>query len=75
MRSRQAAAEGQSLQAIADELNQQAHTTRRGKAWNAMQVSQVLKRGCEGLGFQKRLRPGKKGSEKGANESLSSKGA
>jgi len=35
---------GQSLQAIADELNDQGHTTRRGKAWNPMQVSRVLKR-------------------------------
>jgi hypothetical protein len=35
---------GQSLQAIADELNQQGHTTRRGKPWNRMQVSRVLQR-------------------------------
>ncbi len=35
---------GQPLQAIADELNEQGHTTRRGKAWNRMQVSRVLKR-------------------------------
>lgn len=37
-------ASGQSLQAIADELNTQRHTTRRGKPWNRMQVSRVLKR-------------------------------
>lgn len=36
--------QGQSLQAIADELNEQGHTTRRGKSWNRMQVSRVLKR-------------------------------
>lgn len=35
---------GKSLQAIADELNQQGHTTRTGKPWNRMQVSRVLKR-------------------------------
>ena len=37
-------AKGQPLQAIADELNNQGHTTRRGKPWNPMQVSRVLKR-------------------------------
>jgi DNA invertase Pin-like site-specific DNA recombinase len=37
-------AKGQSLQNIADELNAQGHTTRRGKPWSAMQVSRVLKR-------------------------------
>jgi len=35
---------GNSLQAIADDLNDQGHTTRRGKPWNPMQVSRVLKR-------------------------------
>ena len=35
---------GKSLQAIADELNEMGHTTRRGKPWNRMQVSRVLKR-------------------------------
>jgi len=35
---------GESLQAIADELNEQGHTTRRGKPWNRMQVSRVLNR-------------------------------
>lgn len=35
---------GNSLQAIADELNAQCHTTRRGKPWNPMQVSRVLER-------------------------------
>ncbi len=37
-------AKKKSLQAIADELNSQSHTTRRGKPWNPMQVSRVLKR-------------------------------
>ncbi len=37
-------AKGMTLQAIADELNQQGHTTRRGRAWNAVQVSRVLER-------------------------------
>ncbi|MBC8876080.1 MAG: recombinase family protein, partial [Planctomycetes bacterium] len=36
--------EGKSFQAIADELNRQGHTTRRGSAWNPMQVRRVLKR-------------------------------
>ena len=35
---------GNSLQAIANELNEQGHTTRNGKSWNRMQVSRVLKR-------------------------------
>ena len=35
---------GKSLQAIADELNDMGHTTRRGKSWGRMQVSRVLKR-------------------------------
>ncbi|MCA9122913.1 MAG: recombinase family protein [Planctomycetaceae bacterium] len=35
---------GSSLQAIADELNEQGHTTRTGKPWNRMQVSRVLQR-------------------------------
>ena len=35
---------GKSLQAIANELNDMGHTTRRGKRWNRMQVSRVLKR-------------------------------
>ncbi len=34
--------DGKSLQAIADELNDMGHTTRRGKCWNRMQVSRVL---------------------------------
>jgi DNA invertase Pin-like site-specific DNA recombinase len=37
-------AEGLTLQAIADKLNQQGHTTRRGKSWNPMQVLLVLGR-------------------------------
>ncbi len=36
--------EGRSLQQIADELNQQGHTTRHGKAWNHVQVLRVLRR-------------------------------
>jgi hypothetical protein len=31
-----------SLQGIADELNDQGHTTRRGKLWNPVQVARVL---------------------------------
>ena len=41
---KQLRAEGKSFQAIAGELNRQGHTTRRGLAWNAMQVLRVLKR-------------------------------
>ena len=33
---------GLSLQAIADELNTQGHTTRNGRSWNPVQVSRVL---------------------------------
>ena len=40
-------AKGVTLQAIADELNQQGHTTRRGKPWNAVQVSRILERAGE----------------------------
>ena len=36
--------EGASLQAVADELNGQGHTTRRGKKWNAVQIMRVLGR-------------------------------
>lgn len=39
---RQMREEGESLQAIADNLNELGHTTRRGMAWNRMQVSRVL---------------------------------
>ena len=35
---------GLSQQAIADELNSQGHTTRRGKAWNQVQVMRILQR-------------------------------
>jgi DNA invertase Pin-like site-specific DNA recombinase len=35
---------GKSLQGIADALTAQGHTTRRGKPWNAVQVSRVLDR-------------------------------
>jgi len=37
-------AEGKSLQVIADALNEQAHESRRGKPWNAVQVMRVLRR-------------------------------
>jgi DNA invertase Pin-like site-specific DNA recombinase len=37
-------ANGQALQEIADELNRLGHSTRRGKAWNRMQVLRVLRR-------------------------------
>ena len=37
---------GKSLRAIAEALNQQGHTTRRGVAWNQVQVKRVLDR-CE----------------------------
>lgn len=37
-------AAGRSLQAIADELNEQGHTTRRGKPWRRVQVMRVLER-------------------------------
>jgi len=36
--------DGQTLQAIADKLNEQGHLTRRGKPWGAVQVMRVLKR-------------------------------
>ena len=36
--------DGLSLQAIADKLNAQGHTTRRGKPWTPMQVSRVVAR-------------------------------
>jgi len=35
---------GLSQQAIADKLNEQGHTTRRGKPWNQVQVMRVLAR-------------------------------
>jgi DNA invertase Pin-like site-specific DNA recombinase len=37
-------AAGQTLQQIADGLNAEGHTTRRGKAWNAVQVLRLLSR-------------------------------
>jgi hypothetical protein len=36
--------EGLSLREIAARLNAEGHTTRRGKPWNAVQVSRVLDR-------------------------------
>lgn len=36
--------EGKPLQAIADALNTQGHTTRRGRPWNPVQVARVLQR-------------------------------
>jgi DNA invertase Pin-like site-specific DNA recombinase len=41
---RELRAKGLSLQGIADELNDQGHTTRRGKPWNAVQVARILER-------------------------------
>ena len=38
-------ADGANLQAIADELNNQGITTKRGAQWQPMQVSRVLARG------------------------------
>ena len=35
---------GSTLQAIADKLNSDGHTTRRGAAWNQVQVKRVLDR-------------------------------
>ena len=37
--------EGLSMQAIADRLNAEGHTTRRQKPWNRIQVARVLNRG------------------------------
>jgi hypothetical protein len=37
-------AEGLSFRAIADRLNADGHTTRRGAAWEPMQVRRVLER-------------------------------
>jgi DNA invertase Pin-like site-specific DNA recombinase len=42
-------AEGLSLQAIADKLNAEGHTTRRGKPWNPVQVARVLDRAEGGM--------------------------
>lgn len=36
--------DGQTLQAIANELNEQGHLTRRGKPWGPVQVMRVLRR-------------------------------
>jgi hypothetical protein len=36
--------QGKPLHAIADALNAQGHTTRRGKPWNPVQVGRVLER-------------------------------
>jgi hypothetical protein len=36
--------DGATLQAIANELNEEGHTTRRGKPWNQVQVSRILSR-------------------------------
>lgn len=37
-------AEGLTLQSIAEKLNSDGHTTRRGKPWNPVQVARVLER-------------------------------
>lgn len=39
-------ANGDSLRAVAEQLNEQGHLTRTGKPWNAMQVSRVLEYGA-----------------------------
>lgn len=44
---RQMRSKGLTQQAIADELNQQGHTTRTGKKWNQVQVKRVLERFVE----------------------------
>ena len=41
---KQLQSEGHSLRAIAETLNTDGHTTRRGKPWNPVQVSRVLER-------------------------------
>jgi DNA invertase Pin-like site-specific DNA recombinase len=41
-------AEGKSLRAIARALNDEGHTTRRGKPWNPVQVRRVLARAASG---------------------------
>jgi hypothetical protein len=43
-------AEGRSLQAIADELNRQGHTSRRGGQFTAMQVLRILRRAGQHTG-------------------------
>ena len=40
-----------SVRAIADELNAQGHTTRRGRPWNPVQVARVLERAEAGSGI------------------------
>jgi DNA invertase Pin-like site-specific DNA recombinase len=40
-------AEGLTLQGIAEKLNAEGHTTRRGRPWNPVQVSRVLERAAE----------------------------
>ena len=37
-------ANGATLQQIAERLNSEGHTTRRGKSWNPVQVARVLER-------------------------------
>jgi DNA invertase Pin-like site-specific DNA recombinase len=39
--------DGITLEGIAERLNQQGHTTRRGRPWNPVQVSRVLERSKE----------------------------
>ncbi len=39
--------DGASLQAIADKLNTDGHTTRRGRPWNPVQVARVLERAAD----------------------------
>ena len=42
---RELRSQGLSQQAIADRLNAEGHTTRRGASWNQVQVARVLQRG------------------------------
>jgi DNA invertase Pin-like site-specific DNA recombinase len=56
-------AEGLALQAIADKLNGEGHTTRRGKPWNAVQVRRVLERSKLAAALGLTLAPAGKGKE------------
>jgi DNA invertase Pin-like site-specific DNA recombinase len=46
-------AEGLSLRAIAERLNAEGHTTRRGRPWNPVQVARVLERTVSGASSAK----------------------
>jgi hypothetical protein len=51
------------LQAIANELNKQGHTTRRGKPWNPVQVARMLERAEAGLPVPRNGRNNPSGAE------------